>query len=310
MKKLFTVIGATLLSSTLFAQNIYVHQNDGTAVGYDAADVDSIDFSLGSSKLAAPSSDKECEKKLNDPEYLLESLSEIIQKLQKSAKENESRGDSILWLYGELGKKDAEIESLKKKLATCEGGVCNSDTNAVDLGLSVKWAAMNLGASRPTEKGTSYSWGEVTPFDNTYDYSGWSASQLIQEGVMTADSMLTPEHDAATVNWGECWRMPTEAEAKELVEKCTWEFVTLDGMKGCKVTGPNGNSIFLPAIGVMKPNGGESSTGDGYYWTSGLSNVEDQYGVSFLLFTSDKTHRLHWKHTRIDGVVIRPVLNK
>ena len=58
MKKLFTFIGATLLSSTLFAQNIYVHQNDGTAFGYDAANVDSIDFSLGTSRLAAPASDK------------------------------------------------------------------------------------------------------------------------------------------------------------------------------------------------------------------------------------------------------------
>ncbi len=308
MKKLFTIVGATLMSSALFAQNIYVHQNDGTAYGYDVADVEEINFSLGKSRLATPAPDTACEKRLNDPEYLLDALSGIISKLQESAKENESRRDSISWLYNEINKKNSEIETLKQKLAAC-GGECKEDTNAVDLGLSVKWASMNLGATKSTDMGTHYSWGEVTPFDDTYDFSGWTATELIEKGIMTADSILTPEHDAATVNWGSCWRMPTEAESKELVEKCTWEFVTVDGMKGCKVTGPNGNSIFLPAVGVLKPN--QSSIpyiGDGYYWTSGFSNVNDSYGVSFLMFTSDETHRLHWMHTRYDGVLIRPVL--
>ena len=102
MKKLFTIVSAALLSSALFAQNIYVHQNDGTAYGYDVNDVDEINFALGNSRLAAPAPDTACEKKLNDPEYLLESLSGIIQKLQESVRENESRRDSIFWLYNEI----------------------------------------------------------------------------------------------------------------------------------------------------------------------------------------------------------------
>lgn len=305
MKKLFTFIGATLLSSTLFAQNIYVHQNDGTAFGYDAANVDSIDFSLGTSRLAAPASDKECEKKLNDPDYLIQSIDGMFQ-------ERQALKDSVDYLQDILIKNNAEIASLKQKLANCDGGltsVCASDTDAVDLGLSVKWASMNVGAAKPTDMGTHFSWAETTPVDEKYDYAGYSNPDMVRAGVLNNDYMITAEHDAATVNKGECWRMPTGTEACELYDKCKWEYTTIDGVPGAKVTGPNGNSIFLPAVGVKKSGTGSVSLGEGYYWTRSFSPVDSDCAKSFVVF-SDGSHVIHQNHTRYDGVVIRPVLNK
>ncbi len=307
MKKLFTIISATLLGSTLYAQDLFVHQNDGTAVGFNAKDVDEINFELGKSKLAAP--DADCEKKFNNPETLLDAISRIIED-----KDDRIKGliDSLSYFRTDLYKKNQEIESLKKELENCNGGAvaCDDQHEAVDLGLSVKWASMNLGATTPTEPGNHYSWGEVDPIDDTYDFDGWSASKLKSEGIVTKDSLLAPEHDAATVNWGECWRMPSGKEVNELYEKCKWEVANVDGMRGYKVTGPNGNSIYMPAVGIKKKPTDTASYGDGYYWSSQFSPVNDEYANSYVMFQSENRFTIHGKHTRHDGCVIRAVSAK
>ncbi len=308
MKKLFTFVGAFMLSSTIFAQNLYVHQNDGTAESYDVANIDSIGFELGNSKLAEPPVYPDCEKKLNDPDYLLNAIDRII---QDKSNENSVLKDSIEKINKSMSILNSEIASLKKQLADCQSGGsnCVPDTSAADLGLSVRWSTMNLGATTESELGYHYSWGEVTPFDDTYDYQDWSASELIEKGIMSADSTLTPEHDAATVNWGECWRMPTAKEVQELYDKCTWRYEpTLFGVEGYVVTGPSGSSIFIPAVGVKKEASDVASIGNGYCWTSNFSPISDSYAESFVLFR-DGTLTIHWKHTRHDGVVIRPVWN-
>ena len=82
-----------------------------------------------------------------------------------------------------------------------------------------------------------------------------------------------------------------------------------NGLPGAKVTGPNGNSIFLPAVGVKKSGTGSVSLGEGYYWTRSFSPVDSDCAKSFVVF-SDGSHVIHQNHTRYDGVVIRPVLNK
>lgn len=305
MKNLSLMFGVALMSSTMMAQNVYVHTNDGSAYEYEVKDVDSIDFKLGASKLAAPSTDSECEKRLNDPEFLLDAIARM---LQEKSDENMALSDSIK-------KMEKEIISLRKQLDNCSGGSdttssgCQSDKNAVDLGLSIKWATMNVGATKPSDMGNHYSWGETEPTDNEYDYYGWSASKLIKEGVMTADSILTPEHDVATVNWGDCWRMPTNKEVYELYDNCTWERTQVDGMTGYLVTGPNGNSIFMPAVGVKKTADSSPTIGEGYYWSSCFSPKGDEYAESYVMF-SDETRVIHWRHTRFDGVVIRPVMSK
>lgn len=109
----------------------------------------------------------------------------------------------------------------------------------VDLGLSVKWATCNVGARSPWECGDTFSWG----------FSGWSFGDLQFDGYLDEKGNLTSEVDKATAAWGGNWRMPTESEMEELVEKCTWEWTMIHCNKCCKVTGPNGNSILLPAGG-------------------------------------------------------------
>ncbi|MDD5996081.1 MAG: hypothetical protein PUC42_04200 [Bacteroidales bacterium] len=239
-----------------------------------------------------------------------EEIAELKQKLENCVSDNTCKD-----LYeGIISIKDGEIAELKQKLKNSAGdktSVCAEETDAVDLGLSVKWASMNVGAKKPTDMGTHFSWAETTPVDEKYDYMGYSNPDMVRAGVLNNDYMITAEHDAATVNKGACWRMPTGTEACELYDNCRWEYTEIDGVPGAKVTGPNGNSIFLPAVGVKK--GGSVtdhvSLGDGYYWTRSFSPVKSDCAKSFVVFR-DGRHVIHQNHTRYDGVVIRPVLNK
>lgn len=119
----------------------------------------------------------------------------------------------------------------------------------VDLGLSVYWASCNLGAEKPEEYGEYYAWGETKPkssySEENYSYYDSNTAQYIDIG----SDISGTEYDAATVNLGSDWRMPTKSEMQELVNKCSWEWTQINGNNGYKVTGTNGNSIFLPAAG-------------------------------------------------------------
>jgi hypothetical protein len=139
----------------------------------------------------------------------------------------------------------------------------------VDMGLSVKWAPFNVGASKPTEYGNYYAWGEIEPkklytVDNytVYDYS----NELDIYGT---------NHDVAHVKWGSKWRMPTIEETLELAQKCTWEEVEIDGVKGMRVTGPSGNSIFLPAGGRRVDDRIEDLGSYGHYWQGSYAIIEN-----------------------------------
>ena len=114
--------------------------------------------------------------------------------------------------------------------------------DAIDLGLSVKWASCNIGASSPERTGGYYACGETEVKSN---YT-WETYKYYANGKYTSigTSICGTQYDVAHVKWGGQWRMPTLAELKELVNECTWTWTTLNGVKGMKVTGPNGNSIF------------------------------------------------------------------
>lgn len=122
---------------------------------------------------------------------------------------------------------------------------------AVDLGLSVKWATCNVGAEKPEECGGYYAWGEVTTKERydwtTYKYSTNNNSRDAYYSI--GSNIAGTKYDAATSEWGSGWRMPDEEELNELWEKCEWEYTSLNGNDGVVVTGPNGNSIFLPSNG-------------------------------------------------------------
>lgn len=125
--------------------------------------------------------------------------------------------------------------------------------DAIDLGLSVKWANYNVGAESPEDYGYYYAWGETAIKSSYTEYNsvtyGLSTSELRSLGIIGFDGHLTAAYDAATVNWGKPWRMPTFDEIKELIYSCTWKWTTQKGIEGYKVTGSNGNFIFLPAAG-------------------------------------------------------------
>lgn len=166
-----------------------------------------------------------------------------------------------------------------------------SYSHAVDLGLpsGTKWADMNVGAEKPEDYGWYLAWGETEEKDvyswSTYKWCNGSYNTQTKYctsssyGTVDNKTTLDPEDDAAHVNWGGDWRMPTRAEQVELYSECTWTWTTLNGVYGRKVTGPNGNSIFLPASGYRDA----SSLGDagsyGSYWSSSLGS-----GFSRLAF--------------------------
>ena len=141
----------------------------------------------------------------------------------------------------------------------------------VDLGLpsGLKWATCNVGASTPTEYGNYYAWGEATTkssyTESTYTYS-YSSNP----------TTLPSSADAATANWGSGWRMPTYDELNELQNNCTVTWTTQNGVNGRLFTGPNGNSIFLPAAGYRKGSY-LYNAGFGFYWSSSLYAGDTRY---------------------------------
>lgn len=177
-----------------------------------------------------------------------------------------------------------------------------SSYKAVDLGLSVKWASCNVGAKSPEDYGTYFAWGETAAKSSyTTDNSltaDLSLSALRSRGIIDFIGHLTPAYDAATANWGGSWRMPTSAEINELLNNCTWRWTTQSGVYGYKVTGPNGNSIFLP--------GGGSYYHDGYYW-SGTRHKEDNGCAYALYFSSYKRELYIDYYGRHNGLIVRPV---
>ena len=144
----------------------------------------------------------------------------------------------------------------------------------VDLGLpsGLKWATHNIGATIPEEYGNYYAWGEVVTKDKyTQDNSKTYGKEM--------SDISGTEYDAATVNWGGDWRMPTKAEMQELLDKCTWTWTTQNGVSGYKVASKvNSNSIFLPTIG----RGYWSSTPNGYGYADCLSFNSSSHYVSNL----------------------------
>lgn len=120
---------------------------------------------------------------------------------------------------------------------------------AVDLGLSVKWASHNVGATAPEEYGGLYGWGDPTGKKIFCD-EDYASSRREMSKDMRFDHICGDElYDIARVKWGGQWRLPSSDELKELKDKCTWTWTTRKGVAGYNVEGPSGKSIFLPAAG-------------------------------------------------------------
>lgn len=194
-----------------------------------------------------------------------------------------------------------------------------SDPVAIDLGLTsgLKWASCNVGASAPEDYGDYFAWGDPEPYytaghsqdspcsdwrDNktgynwaSYkfelgnDYNGPFSKYVTNSSYGTVDNNteLDPEDDAAAVNWGGTWRMPTLADWQELLDECTWTWTTQSGVNGRLVTSnTNGNSIFLPAAGGRFNTYLYDAGSLGSFWSSSLNTDYPSYAY-FVYFSSD-----------------------
>ena len=194
----------------------------------------------------------------------------------------------------------------------------------VDLGLSsgLRWATMNIGGSStnsyPYQIGCRYAWGETSPKAeynwNNYTYGGYDPEDDDyhwldkyythgSHGVMDGKTVLESNDDAAYVRWGEGWRMPRIYEFEELCTSCTWTWTTISNVNGYSVTGPNGNSIFLPMTGDQADYGTCS-----VYWSSDLETGNGDDCARCLEFDSSDYTATGWRSfERAEGHCIRPV---
>ncbi len=132
----------------------------------------------------------------------------------------------------------------------------------VDLGLSVKWATCNVGASSPSDYGDYYAWGD------TKKNSKHGLLNSVTSGKEINDISGDVRYDVARVSWGGTWRIPTVRELDELKSECSWEWFPMNGHLGYRVTGKNGNFIFLPAAGMQLEGGVANLDDEGFYWSS------------------------------------------
>jgi len=205
-----------------------------------------------------------------------------------------------------------KVENTKSLTNASAADLCKIE--AVDLGLSVKWASCNVGASCVYEKGSHFAWAETTT-KNNFDESNYKWFEYVDyvDGVFNkycmddnspyydGKSALEPEDDAAYVNMGKEWRTPTSEEWDELMDttKCSWTWTTINEMEGYEVTSNiTGNSIFLPAVGYRYNSNFTPSS-----FTKYMSNTASNNSV--LEFSSKKIKKS--RLTRTHGYVVRAV---
>lgn len=188
-----------------------------------------------------------------------------------------------------------------------------SHHKSVDLGLSVNWATCNVGAETPDDYGFFFAWGEVWP---SHYSNGWRPCtkdnyKFYHNGHYTkycsGEYTLNPCDDVAHVHWGEGWRLPTKEEFEELIQKCKWEWTRNNSREGYKVTGPSGNSIFLPAAGFYF---------DDFSLSNDYSGMEASYwsstGENERVYVLDFDTRRKWvkEKSRYYGIPVRAVCPK
>lgn len=180
----------------------------------------------------------------------------------------------------------------------------------VDLGLSVKWASCNLGATYPFEYGDFYAWGETTT-KTSYNWNNYlfgENNSLNKYNKDDGKNTLDSEDDVATILCGNNYRIPSNEEMEELIDSCTWEQVTLYGRICFKVTGKNGNSVLLPLSG-RRGNNVDWTNIYGRYWSNAIYGSLYGYAYRLCLNESDDIPFID-RDNRCYGLSIRPVYTK
>ena len=210
-----------------------------------------------------------------------------------------TKNDDEAKAYQVAGKNYIAGKAYAIALSTSEEVATQTSYTMVDLGLpsGTLWADRNVGADSPEAYGDYFAWGETEPKEN-YDWSTYKWCQGSETtmtkyctdsyyGTVDNKIVLDLEDDAAYVNMGKDWRMPTYDELSELRSKCTWTWTTQKGVHGYKVTGPNGNSIFLPAAGYRYDSSLDDADFDGYYWWSSLCEFDPYYACYAYFYSSN-----------------------
>jgi hypothetical protein len=205
------------------------------------------------------------------------------------------------------------------------GGGSHNGHDYVDLGLpsGTLWATCNVGADTPEGYGNYFAWGETQPKNyyewSTYNYSYGSHTTITKycynsnygyNGFTDNLTTLESSDDAATANWGTGWRMPTEADWRELMNNTTCTWTTQNGVNGRLFTAANGNSIFIPAAGCRYGNGLNYAGSRGYYRTSSLDMNYPDDAESFGFNPSTYymgDYNVFCYGNRCQGFSVRPV---
>lgn len=213
----------------------------------------------------------------------------------------------------------------------------------VDLGLpsGTLWATCNVGADCPEKAGNYYAWGETKTKDTYYEWSYFYGCFVAYGGLDYNDkftytkycpdpslgyhgysdtlTILEPIDDAAVVNWGGGWHVPSCDDFRELFTNCNWSSTTQNGVKGLKVTASNGNSVFFPAAGFMAFQFVYSvEEGKGFYWMNKLfwNDLRDAWSLYFdpsiepFVWSPNTEGTLFHPEDRCVGFSVRPVHDK
>ena len=193
-------------------------------------------------------------------------------------------------------KAEAEAEA-KRKAEEAKNGTLNGH-DYVDLGLpsGLKWATCNVGADSPEKYGDYYAWGEVETKPSYIRGNSVTFNKSMSD--ISGDST----YDVARKKWGPSWRIPTRKEVEELRFKCRWEKKVLKGKNGFKVTGPNGNVIFLPLTGHMYEASLSCEENVGHYWSS----TPDKDISAYILIFCNSYQRVSDMRRSV-GLSVRPV---
>ncbi len=233
--------------------------------------------------------------------------------------------------YVEINSYHTSINGISIRISTQRYEVKKRSESAVDLGLSVKWADCNLGATRSKNHGSYFAWGETDPdifnpiltkrevIYNSYDWKSYkwckgSSSSLIKYntnnnyGLVDNKTLLEKVDDAATKLWGDNWRIPTKEEFQELIDHCEWKKKELYGNRGYEIISKvNGNRIFLPAAGCRREGEIAGKEQHGYYWSGSLDEYDPRQ--AYMLNFGVEKGRSYKNHEslRSIGRCIRPV---
>ena len=205
--------------------------------------------------------------------------------------------------------KMAGFDVLASPYAELDVPLCpdNKHPHAIDLGIGVKFACCNVGASSPWEYGGYYAWGET----KVKDKDGWENYSLCDSTVFSCkyiEDISGTDYDVAHVKWKGNWCMPSAEQLNMLVDNCTKEWTTVKGVNGWLFTGTNGNYVFFPAAGDHSSDTGRFLR----YWSSTIGpsrkySIIKYYMYAYGLYTNDDEPHIGYSQ-RIDGQSVRPVM--